>query len=294
VTLSIGDPDTKLGYLITFVPTSGYTLGHIENFGNLPPIEVVESNGLSYVNSTVYTIVDGYVPYHAYVEAITIDASKSTAIHSVGVPGWNGLKTGIYQDETRFRIESRDSWSNRVFRGPINEIQIIETMASERMNGSFTVDFGGHEVDIPVRSSIQIMKSKLEYIPLIGRVDVSTRSVTTDTSLTGDVQNGSDEIQFAPSTDIQSHFEIGDWIRVHDQYIHKDGAYGPVFTVVAIDVTNSVITLDGAYPHKTRVGANIYKHDKDGHQYIIEFDSNLGDLPAFKVTKGSLNGTDAQ
>merc|ERR1711871_553906 len=280
-------------YLITFMPTDGYTIGHLENFGNLPPIEVVHADGKAYTNSTVYTIVDGYVPYHASVEAITIDASKSTAIHSRGVPGWNGLKTGIYQDETRFRIESRDSWSNRVFHGPINEIQIIETMASERMNGSFTVDFGGHEVDIPVRSSIQIMKSKLESIPLIGRVDVSTRSVTVDTTLTGDVQNGSDEIQFAGGANIKSHFEVGDWIRVHDEYIHKDGAYGPVFTVVAIDDTNKVINLDGAYPHKTRTGAKIYKHDKHGHQYIIEFDSNLGDLPALKVTKGSLNGTDA-
>ena len=140
------------------------------------------------------------------------------------------------------------------------------------MNGSFTVDFGGHEVDIPVRSSIQIMKSKLESIPLIGRVDVSTRSVTVDTGLTGDVQNGSDEIQFAGGANIKSPFEVGDWIRVHDEYIHKDGAYGPVFTVVAIDDTNKVISLDGAYPHKTRTGAKIYKHDKHGHQYIIEFE----------------------
>ena len=244
-------------------------------------------------------LVAGYVPYHAAVEAITIDAEKSTVVDQRGVPGYNGLRTGIYQDETRFRIESRDDWSNRVFHGPVREVQIIETTSDDAMAGSFTISFGGHDVDVDVMAGIDIMKSRLESLPNIGRVHVDTRSVTTETHLYADVEQGSNKLQFpnGSGANVAAAFAVGDWIRIHDDFVHKNEtyhAYGPVFTVTDVDSTNAVVTISSAYPDIARERATVYNNGGlHKYQYIVTFDSNLGDLPALKATK-AFTGTNSE
>ena len=97
--------------------------------------------------------------------------------------GENGLATGIYKDSTSFVIQSRDQFSNRVNYGPVNEVQIIETIGGDintvsPLTGSFSVSYNGYSVDVAAGAGLDAMRAALQSLPTIGAVDVSTNSVT--------------------------------------------------------------------------------------------------------------------
>lgn len=136
-------------YRVTFTPTMGSTLGHIENYGNLPPIQI-SSTTLS--SSSVTELINGYSPFSASVAAVIVSASNTTAIDQRFTSGDNGLHGGIYLDESSFIIESRDMFTNRVLLGPVKDIQVIEIVggspSSLSLTGFITISFEGHSVEV--------------------------------------------------------------------------------------------------------------------------------------------------
>lgn len=180
-------------YTISFYPTAGSTSAHLDNYGNLPLIEIHQSLSLTtpYVlryNSSVTSLVQGYVPFSASVEAISVSAPFTTAVDEATIPGNNGLTTGIYEDTSAFIIQSRDQFSNRVYYGPVNEVQIIETVGGDSggvsgLTGSFTISYNGHSVDVQAGASLLSMQAALQSLPTIGAVALSTNSVQDLTDL---------------------------------------------------------------------------------------------------------------
>jgi len=233
--------------------------------------------------STVTEVTPGYSPYSAVVTAIAITAAQSTAVHSSAVPGLNGLSTGIYNDTTSFVIESRDVYSNRVFSGPVNETQIIETFGfanATSISGSIGITYNGHTVEVGARAGPMQMKIALQSLPGVGFVDVNTNSVTQLVSgVTGKVIQGS--VYIVITGVYSSVFTIGDWIRV-------GSATGPVFTITSIDTVNGIFTISSPYllytPLTGSAGVALYQNaDRVKYQYIVTFDSVLGDLPALSI-----------
>ena len=264
---------------VEFKPTAGYTLAHLENYGDLPPIQVT-SVSPSISTLPIVTQQNGFSPYVADVEALKINSIFTTAVHQNGVPGKQGLTTGIYLDTSSFTIESRDSFTNRVFVGPVNEVQIIETYTNSsysttNVSGSFTISYFGHSVELDAQAGIAVVKAALESLPSIGAVKVTTNSVKLPTGLYGNITSGSSIITDI-SSDPANIFIVGDWIRLHS-------LTGPVFTIVAIDSTKKSISLSSAVKLSSVINAPLFNHARNGYQYIIEFDSNHGDLNDLQV-----------
>jgi hypothetical protein len=109
-------------YRVTFTPTMGSTLAHIENYGDLPAIKISSS---SLTSSSTTTVTNGYSPFSASVAAVIVSASNTTAIDQKFTSGENGLHGGIYLDQSSFVIESRDMFTNRVLLGPVKDVQVI-------------------------------------------------------------------------------------------------------------------------------------------------------------------------
>jgi len=120
-----------------------------------------------------------------------------------------------------------------------------------------------------------VVKAALESLPSIGAVKVTTNYVKSSTGLYGNITSGSSIITDI-SSDPASIFIVGDWIRLHS-------LTGPVFTIVAIDSTKKSISLSSSVELSSVINAPLFKHTRNGYQYIIEFDSNHGDLNDLQV-----------
>jgi hypothetical protein len=266
--------DTTI-YAVTFLPTHGSSLGHIENYGDLPSIQIA-STSLSSFNVT--TVTNGYSPFSASVEAIIVNAAATTAIDQLYTNGESGLHTGIYLDNSAFTIESRDEYSNRVLLGPVKDVQVIETVGGYSgeldLSGSFSVTFEGHSVEVAAQASIAEMQAAIESLPTVGAVEVTTNGATTSSGLTANVINQA--ITITGIATPSNQFKVGDWIRVSTS----------VYSVAVVGTTS--ITLSSAYTGATANSVALYKNALDSYQYIVSFDSNLGDLPAIVVDAGNL------
>ena len=231
--------------------------------------------------------VAGHAPFSsALVAATTVTAATTTARDQLFLPGHNGLHSGIYEDPVSFLIETRDTYSNRVQLGPIREVQIIETVGGDvagaggRLTGFFTVGYQGATVRVAAQAGIADMQAALQSLPTLGRVEVSTTSCSIDAQASVSVVSGNAMVTGLgrPLTQV---FAQGDWIRL------ADPATGPVYTVLSLDSDHNTLLLSGPYSGPTSapgVGVPLYYHHKDGYQYIVTFDSNLGDLPALSAT----------
>ena len=265
-------------YKLSYLPTHGSTLGHIENYGDLPAIQVFSQ---TLDTSSVITLTNGKSPFTANVVAVVVNAITTTAVDQLFVPGETGLHTGIYLDSTSFTIESRDAFSNRVFSGPVKDVQIVETVGGSSLTlpltGSFTLTFDSYSVEVSAQASIADMRIALESLPSVGAVDVSTNGATIPTELTATVTYGANVITSVslPS----SVFNVSDWIRL-------GSVTGPVYSVAALGTDS--ISLSGGYSGPTALTVPLYRNSPDGYQYIVRFDSNLGDLPAITVDASNL------
>lgn len=74
-----------------------------------------------------------------------------------------------------------------------------------------------------------------------------------------------------------------------------------VYTVIALDASDPyTITLDSPYGEQTQLGCELFRQGNlasgvSGYQYIVTFDSNVGDLSALTVDGSGLwvsNGGD--
>jgi hypothetical protein len=230
-------------FTVTFKPTSGYSVAHIEMFGDLPSILLTDSTGvISPASMTNTEITKGTSPFASVVVAETITAVTCTAVDSMGVAGQNGLSTGIYQDLTSFRVESRDAYSNRVLLGPVREVQIVEVFsnASTNISGSFSVSYGDKTVTLAVGVGLDDFQAALQSSLFLGAIEVSTTAAATSTSLQADVTFGAFVVSF--STDPSTIFKVGGWIRF------ANNVTGDVLTVSAVDPLTKTVTLNKPYP----------------------------------------------
>ena len=106
---------------------------------------------------------------------------------------------------------------------------------------------------------------------------VSTTSARTATALQATVTAGNALVTATAGGPLSASFAAGDWIRVGDQ------ASGPVYTVLSLDPAANTLLLSGPYSGATAVAAPLWSQARDAYQYIVSFDSNLGDLPALTV-----------
>ncbi|GMH48108.1 hypothetical protein TL16_g00218 [Triparma laevis f. inornata] len=279
-------------YTIEFMPMdsteSPFTEEAIKNFGNVPAIAAGVDGGLTFGNAPATT--EGESPFRANIKYAALSAAHTTAFDQNGVTDYDGLDNARYQHNTHFNIQARDAFSNEIKDEPLKEVQIIETTATGTLGGSFDVSFNGQSFSLNFKAGINDLELALEGVEGVGAVTVTTNSANDDSGLDADVTTGLDTINFG-TTNPTTVYGIGDWIRV--------GTGGEVFTVVSVTTSNPfVMTVSGAYSGASATGVDMLYQDVatgtyKGYQYIVTFDSNLGDLEALTVDSTSLTGAGA-
>lgn len=295
--------DTGYEYVIEFEPWGGYDLEHYLNYGDMPTIVIERSSSMpAGVDTAVHSggvpsidgvaTQDGASPFAPVVSPGLVSSEASTPVDADGVADQAGLGSAYFEATTSFQIESRDSFGNRVFDGPLKEVQIIEIATDPFggvLSGSFEVSFQGHSVGLEVGASLANVEAAIEGLSSVGAVTVSTASVLNSGVFgvtTGDVMAGSPYV--TPSDDVNSVLEEGDWLRL------CDATNGLVYAVTSVDaLAPHTITLDAPYSGDTQTSCALFRYgtmgsDAISYQYIITFDSNVGDLPALTVDGSGL------
>lgn len=290
-------------YVVEFEPWGTSDLEHYLNYGDMPAIVIQSSANMTLHNVTarVYSggtpsadaapTQDGASPFAPIVSPGAVSWEASTPVDEDGVVDKAGLSSAYFEAATSFQIESRDSFGNRVFDGPIKEVQIIEiaTTFGGVLAGSFEVSYQGHSVGLDAGASLAEVEAAIEGLSSVGAVTVSTASVVNSTAFgdrTGDVMAGSPYV--TPSADVSAVLAEGDWLRLCDV------ADGLVYAVTAVDASFPyTITLDAPYGGDTEPDCELFRHGTAGsgassYQYIVTFDSNVGDLPALTVDGSGL------
>jgi hypothetical protein len=283
----------KIIITLEFKPAAGKNLQSIKNFGNLPTVFATADDPSKISASNGVAVADGLSPFRADITYASLSAVHTTAVDTAST-NLNGLSTGVYQSDTFFTIEARDEFSNRITQGPIKEVQIVQTSTTGNsvMGGTFDLSFEGDSVSFDYNAGPMEVKLGLENLPDVGAVSVSTNSITEDTGLTAAVNYGIDTLTL--SSDPSADFLVGDWIRVGVGVDNSDSA---VFTIVSMTtVSPFTMVLSSMYQGSSRNDAKVFKQDVSnygyGYQYIITFDSNLGDLSSLSA-KSSLTGAGA-
>lgn len=291
-------------YAIEFEPWGGNDLEHYLNYGDMPDIVIEASSTMAGTVTLEVLSGDnngaatqhGASPFAPVVTSGVVSAEDSTPVDSDGVADQGGLASAYFEAATSFEIESRDMFGNRVVDGPLKEVQIIELrtttfdgILSGALTGSFEVSFQGHSVGLDVGASLAEVEAAIEGLPSVGAVTVSTASVINSADFggtTGDVIHGSPDV--TTSADVSGVLVEGDWLRL------CDATDGLVYAVTSVDA--SFITLDAPYGGDTETGCELFRHgtagaDVSSYQYIVTFDSNVGDLPALAVDGSGLTAS---
>ena len=302
---------------VEFRPSTGSSLSHLMNYGNLPTMVPLWNTTGNNFNMKVYaggasgamggfggispggfSYNDGLSPFVADIKYTDVSPAHSTPVDQPHVTDYNGLSTGVFEFQTSFTIEARDKFSNRVEEGPLKEVQIIQTKFNSTPAGTFTVSYKGSSASLAAKAGPADLEAALESLPDIGAVTVTTQGVKQQVKQnnkpwTAELTQGSEFI--FPTASVASVYDIGDWIRLGN-------ADGPVFTVVAVETTSPYkVTLSSPYFGEDQKHGLMYEGmtskfaNKIGYQYIVTYDSNLGDLPALQVDASGLrshNSTD--
>lgn len=291
-------------YVIEFEPWEGYDLEHYLNYGDMPAI-VIEPSPTIPTDGSVTMVVfssgspstdgvltqDGASPFVPVVSPGVVSSEASTPVDADGVADQAGLGAAYFEATTSFQIESRDSFGNRVEDGPLKEVQIIEIATNPfggvLTEGSFEVSFQGHSVGLEVGASLAEVEAAIEGLSSVGAVTVSTASVLNSAVFgvrTGNVVYGSPVVTV--SADVADVLGVGDWLRLCDDTV------GLVYAVTSVDSSSQSITLDAPYGGGTQTGCALFRQGTVGsvgsYQYIVTFDSNVGDLPALAVDGSGL------
>jgi len=287
VSLEVDEVTNERDYTITFDPYEGKSSNSLTNFGNLPLIGISNIDD-SIIIVTSDTISNGASPFRVLVSPSEATSTNTTA-HDY--QDEHGLSTGIYKTDTHFIIQSRDSYSNEIYDGPLREVQIVETSSSSNIGGHFELSLFGNTTRLQANTSPMQLEKALQSIPGVGSVSVSSNSAKDlVVGKTVAVTKGLDTI--VPSEEV-TEFIVGDWIRIGDQDT------GQLFAITDMaDVSPFTITLSSPYIGESDLASNVYQHgssplNRNGYQYIVSFDSILGDLPSLDVDGTLLEGDDA-
>jgi len=271
---------TEIEWIVTFAPNMGSDIKNLRNFGKLPLIEAAFCDpGLAVFAEK---IADGRSPFRVYV-----DPSKPIAANSTveGIPSFT-----VFKSTSNLFIQARDEFSNRITRGPRSEIQIIETSSQSSLGGFFSITYGGNTVQIPYNAGLDYVKDALESLPGIGVVSVTSNGAKDlIDGYTFTVFHGLDTI--VPSAKID-FLSVGDWVRL------ADSQNGPIFSIKAITHDYPyAIMLSRPYDGPNNSTASVFQHGSPsfrlGYQYIVSFNSNLGDIEPLSIDGSTLTGANA-
>jgi len=287
VSLNVDEVTSERDYTITFDPYQGKSSNSLTNYGDLPLIGVSNVDE-SIITVTSDTLSDGVSPFRVPVSPSEATSANTTA-HDY--QDEHGLSTGVYKTDTHFIIQSRDEYSNEIQDGPLREVQIIETSSSSNIGGYFELSLFGNTTRLQANASPMQLEKALQFIPGISSVSVSSNSAKDlVVGKTVAVTKGLDTI--VPSEELVE-FIVGDWIRIGDQDT------GQLFAIADMaDVSPFTITLSSPYLGESDDASTVYQHgssplNRNGYQYIVSFDSILGDLPSLDVDGTLLEGDDA-
>ena len=289
---------------VEFTPAAGSTSAHLTNYGDLPglvphvtnmtasdPLEIKVLNSAGGMSATGFEVHNGVSPFVADIIYAPLSPAHSTAIDQTGVAGSDGLSTGIYQHQTSFKIEGRDEFSNRVMETPLKEVQVIETFFNSTVDTKyFSVSFLGTSAEFPEEAGIADMETLLEGLPYVGAVTVHTESTKEEVASTRlQVAYGSPEVTPTVPSSLSDVFAVGDWIRIGQANTSKASQ---VFTVLEVsEASPYTLTLNKPYLLASSPDAACYKATPGSHQYVVTFDSYLGDVPALAVA-GTKHGNE--
>ena len=171
--------------------------------------------------------------------------------------------------------------------------KIIESTSETRIGGFFTLECNGYRIDIQHDASLSEMESQLESIPGLGNISVTTYSVKELVEgVTVSAVHGLDTV--APSISLSAiGFDVGDWIRIGDETSSQ------VFSIINLQKHSPyTVTLSSIFSLKSNDSLQIFEEglrgDRRGYQYVIEYDSSLGDVPAPEIVSHSLTGSNAE
>eukprot|EP00804_Cyclotella_cryptica_P021433 CCRYP_005783-RA/>CCRYP_005783-RA protein AED:0.00 eAED:0.00 QI:831/1/1/1/1/1/3/2372/6166 len=284
--------DASMGsrtWLITFDPYEGRSSNSIRNFGNLPLFEAFDVH--ESISVSIDPVQNGRSPFRSLVSPAEPATHLTTAFDYANVENFGGLSVGTYKSPTHFFLQAQDCYSNKVNDGPLSDVQIIETFSSSNIGGSFEVSILGEKLRFGASAFLSEVEKELQSIPGVGSVTVSSKSAKDKVvGKTAAVTKGLTTI--VPSAEL-NEFIIGDWIRLGDQN------YGQLFAIVAMsEVPPYTVDLSSPYLGESETAAAIFQHGsthrRTGYQYIVSFDSILGDFPRLLVNGALLEGDEAR
>jgi hypothetical protein len=160
-----------------------------QNIGNLPNLGINGAllTGTAPVASLAASGArDGMSPFVAVVDPAGISAAHTSATDSVlgscgghcTAPG-GALSTGTSQSTAQFTIQTRDEFSNAIPRGPLKEVQLIETTANASLGGTFSLSFRGASTPpLAVAATVSDVQGALEKLTSVGAVSVTATNLT--------------------------------------------------------------------------------------------------------------------
>jgi len=113
---------TTVEWVLSFTPNSGKCFKSLSNYGNLP--ELVSGILSPGVEVHIETIENGLSPFSIYVGHNEPSGMHSVASDSPGVSFQEGIETGIYNEVSMLKVQTRDKYSNKVVTGPARERQV--------------------------------------------------------------------------------------------------------------------------------------------------------------------------
>eukprot|EP00970_Alexandrium_tamarense_P002964 scaffold427_cov103-Alexandrium_tamarense.AAC.19 len=288
VSLDVDGGTNSRSWLVTFDPYQGASAKGVTNFGNAPQMEASQVHESVVV--MVETVEDGDSPFRTFVSPSRPSFESITAYDYPGTTHFEGLSTGVYKSETNFYLQARDKFANTINDGPLSEVQIIETISSSQIGGRFEVSLLDKTVRFEGSAFISELEKGLRSVPGVGSVKVTSNSVKD--LIVGKTVVVTKGLNVVIPNEGLNEFIVGDWIRIGDE---DDGQ---LFSIAEISlIAPYSVTLSSSYLGESDTSASIYQHgtplNRKGYQYIVSFDSSLGDLPAMQVDGDLMDGDDA-
>ncbi|CAM9130727.1 unnamed protein product, partial [Phaeothamnion confervicola] len=315
-----GGGEIGFEYSVRFVPEAGSTAEHFTNYGNLPALVVEVLADESYnVTAGVYhsgqttpsgrNTADGASPFAAVVAPAAVAADRCTAVDQASTADDAGLARAVSGWPTRFSVEPRDRFDNRVTDSPLEEVQVLETGVGVAdgsgrwsfdgygsygpLSGTFVVDYRGSATEVAAGASPLELKAALETLVGVGGITVTTAGVRNNVSAlagaSANVVYGSPYVTV--SADVRSVLEVGDWLRL------CDADAGLVYAVAAIGAAGTELTLEAPYAGENEAGCAFFRQGDVGaaayFQYVVRFDSAIGDITALTIDGTGLSVGDA-
>ena len=178
--------------------------------------EIIVAHKTFDISVEIETIQNGLSPFRTKILPSFVNASATTTVDFPGIMDYQGLSNGVYKANSHFFIQARDTFSNNLLDGPLNEIQAIEIDAQE---GEFVIHLFGKSVRLPFKAGIADVQKEVQKIHGVGFVAVTANSAKSLVpGVTVSATHGHDII--TPSSKLTS-VSVGDWLRIGNQMAHN-------------------------------------------------------------------------